>query len=381
MAFCNVDLPLREISSLRNGYQDFTIYYMSALLLRSGQGTDLYNSGTQYRTQLTFTHVPIRQGPLPFNHPPFEAIVFLPFTFLSYWPAYLLWSAINAIMLAICVFLVRRQFPRILTASPLLLGLAAVAFFPAAVAMVQGQDVFLLLLLCVMAIICLDRGQDASAGALLAGGLFRPHLIVPMVFLLAVQRRRLLLGFVPAAIILVAISVAITGWHGPLNYIRFVLQVENTVCPGCFGPGTVPNLRGLFQSLPGLSASSRASTALIVGSSLVVFLVALLRIRNGRDSIIFSSSLAVVTTLLVSFHLLTHDLILLLPLVLIVLSQSVEDEANLFGGKLVLLFILFLTPLYVFLLWQVGQFFWFSVIVIWLYMTLVLTPAPAEVPA
>jgi hypothetical protein len=391
MAFCNVVLLLREVSSLRNGYQDFTIYYMSALLLRSGQGADLYNSDTQYRAQLTFAHVPIRQGPLPFNHPPFEAIVFLPFTLLSYWPAYLLWTAINVIMLALSVVLLRRRFPRILTSSPLVLGLGAAAFFPVAIAIVQGQDVVLLLLLFVLAVICLDRGQDATAGALLAGGLFRPHLIVPILVLLAVRRWRLLRGFVPAALVLVAMSVAITGWNGPHDYIQFVLHVEKTVCHGCFGPQTVPNLRGLFQDLPGLGASSRAATALVLVSSLVIFFVALRRIWNGRDSIGFSSNLAVVTTLLVSFHLLTHDLILLLPLALILLTQSLDrqtvdrqsgdSQTKLFNGKLVLVSLLFLTPLYVFLLWQVDQFFWFSLVLIWLYMILVLTPAPAEVPA
>jgi hypothetical protein len=386
MAFCNVVLLLREVSSLRNGYQDFTIYYMSALLLRSGQGADLYNSETQYRTQLTFAHLPIRQGPRPFNHPPFEAIVFLPFTLLSYWPAYLLWTAINVTMLAVSMVLLRRQFPRIVTSSPLVLGLGAAAFFPLAIAIVQGQDVVLLLLLFVMAVICLDRGRDATAGALFAGGLFRPHLIVPMVVLLALQRRRLLLGFVPAAVILVAVSVSITGWYGPLNYIRFVFHVENAVCRGCFGPQMVPNLRGLFQDLPGLSASSRTAAGLIFGSSLIIFFVALRRIRTGHDSISFSSNLAVVTTLLVSFHLLTYDLILLLPLALILLMQSLDRQAldrqtKLFDGKLVLVSLLFLTPLYVFLLWQVDQFFWFSLVLIWLYMILVLTPAPAEVPA
>jgi hypothetical protein len=391
MAFCNVVLLLREVSFLRNGYQDFTIYYMSALLLRSGQGADLYNSDTQYRAQLTFAHVPIRQGPLPFNHPPFEAIVFLPFTLLSYWPAYLLWTAINVIMLALSVVLLRRRFPRILTSSPLVLGLGAAAFFPVAIAIVQGQDVVLLLLLFVLAVICLDRGQDATAGALLAGGLFRPHLIVPILVLLAVRRWRLLRGFVPAALVLVAMSVAITGWNGPHDYIQFVLHVEKTVCRGCFGPQTVPNLRGLFQDLPGLGASSRAATALVLVSSLVIFFVALRRIWNGRDSIGFSSNLAVVTTLLVSFHLLTHDLILLLPLALILLTQSLDrqtvdrqsgdSQTKLFNGKLVLVSLLFLTPLYVFLLWQVDQFFWFSLVLIWLYMILVLTPAPAEVPA
>jgi hypothetical protein len=61
--------------------------------------------------------------------------------------------------------------------------------------------------------------------------------------------------------------------------------------------------------------------------------------------------------------------------------QALDRQTKLFDGKLVLVSLLFLTPLYVFLLWQVDQFFWFSLVLIWLYMILVLTPAPAEVPA
>ena len=291
MTVCNLALLFRVMPSLRNGYQDFTIFYAAARMVRSGQSHALYDLSAQYRTQLTFAHVAIRQGPLPYNHPPFEALLFVPFTLLEYWPAYLLWTALNLIMLAVSVTLLRRCLPQFAAIPPLVLGLGATAFFPVAIGIIQGQDVILLLLLFVLAVICLDRGNDAAAGTLLAAGLFRPHLVVPLVVLLAIRRWRMLVGFAPVALLLAGISVAIMGWRGPLDYARFVLRLEGTGARA-FGPEVVPNLRGLIANLPGLGASRPWSALLIFAASMVVFFVALRRIRNGRDSLLFASGLA-----------------------------------------------------------------------------------------
>ncbi len=381
MTFCNLTLVFRVTPWLRNGYQDFTIFYTSARLLRSGEASRLYNLATQYRMQLTFTHVAIRQGPLPFNHPPFEALLFVPFTMLDYWPAYLLWTALNLIMLAVSVTLLRRHFSQLAAVSPLVLGLGATAFFPVAIGIIQGQDVILLLFLFVLAVISLDRGNDAVAGALLAAGLFRPQLVVPLVVFFAIRRWRVLVGFTPVALALGAISVAITGWRGPLDYARFVLHLEGTGARA-FGSEAVPNLRGLVEQLPGLSPSGRWAALLILASSLVVSFVTLRRIHYGRDSVIFESVLAAVSTILISFHALVYDVSLLLPMVLFLLSQTLGIAGTKIDAGTILLFtLLLLTPLYVFLGLVVDRFVWFSLILFWLYLRLVLTPAPAEAPA
>ena len=381
MMFCNLALLFRVTPWLRNGYQDFTIFYTSGRLLRSGEASSLYNLATQYRMQLIFTHVPIRQGPLPFNHPPFEALLFVPFTMLGYWPAYLLWTALNLIMLAASVTLLRKHFSQLAAVPPLVLGLGAIAFFPVAIGIIQGQDVILLLLLFVLAIISLDRGNDAAAGALLGVGLFRPHVVVPLVVFVAIRRWRVLAGFTPVALVLGAISVAIMGWRGPVDYARFVLHLEGTGARG-FGVEAVPNLRGLVEQLPGLGASGRWAALLILASSVVVSFVALRRIRYGRDSVIFVSVLAAVTTILISFHALVYDVSLLLPMVLFLLSRTLGvARAKIDAGTILLFTLLLLTPLYVFLGMVVDRFVWFSLILLWLYLRLILTPAPAEAPA
>jgi glycosyl transferase family 87 len=381
MAFCNLAMPFQGKSGLRTGYQDFTIYYMSGLLLRNGQASDLYNLNTQYRTQLTFAHVPIRQGPLPYNHPPFEALIFIPFTLLAYWPAYLLWTALNLTMLAASVIILRRQFPGLVSVSPLTMGLGAIAFFPVVIGILQGQDVILLELLFVLAVVSLDRGNDAMAGAFLAAGLFLPHLIMPVVVLFAARRWRVLLGFVPVTLFLGGLSVAIMGWRGPFDYLRFVLHVEKSTAVS-YGPQVAPNLRGLIADLPGLNATSPWTAVLIFAASAVVFLVALRRIRNGRNSMMFLSSLAAVTAILISFHALSYDLTLLLPAALWLLSGAMGGELEkkkIAAATFGFILLLFLSPLYVFLLIVAKRFFWYSLILLCVYLKLVLAPVPARV--
>ena len=252
---------------------------------------------------------------------------------------------------------------------------------PTAMAIIQGQDVILLLLLFVRAVICLDQRRDAVAGTLLGLGLFRPQFVVPVVILLAVRRWRILIGFAPVAILLAGITVAIMGWSGPLDYARFVLHLEGTGARA-FGPEAVPNLRGLILQIPGLNAAGLPAHLLIFASSITVFLWALRRIRNGRDSILYVSSLAVVTTILVSYHSLVYDLGLLLPMALLLLCRTVD-----IGGRdvepstLLLVLLFFMTPLYLFLYLATDSLYLFSLQLLWCLFRLLRTPAPAEVPA
>jgi hypothetical protein len=381
MTVCNLILAFRLIPKMRNGYQDFTIFYTGARLIRDGQTAVLYNLAAQYRMQQTFTNVPIRLGPLPFNHPPFEALFFVPFTYLSYWPAYLLWTGLNILMLAGSAILLKTRLPQFAAIPPVVLAVGTTAFFPTAMALIQGQDVILLLLLFVMAVICVDQRRDARAGILLGLGLFRPQFVVPVVILLAIKRWRILIGFAPVAILLAGITVAIMGRSGPLDYARFVLHLEGTEARA-FGPEAVPNLRGLILKIPGLNAAGLPAHLLIFASSITVFLLALRRIRNGRDSMLFVSTLAVVATILANYHSLVYDLSLLLPMALLLLGRMVDiDGRNVEPSTLLLALLFFLTPLYIFLLLASDSFYLFSLLLLWCLFRLLRTPAPAEVPA
>lgn len=381
MAISNVSLFIRVVSKLRNGYQDFTIFYTAARLLREGQRSVLYNLHTQFLMQQTFTDVPIRKGPLPFNHPPFEALFFVPFTMLSYWPAYLVWTTLNIAMLVMILVLLRREFPLIAKFSPMMIATTSLGFFPIAIGIMQGQDMVSFLLLFVLALICLDRGKDLRAGVFFGMGLFRPQLVLPMLILIAIRRWRVLWGFLPVAILLGGLTVAIMGWRGPLDYARFASHLDETSAVA-FRATAVPNLRGIFASLLNPIGLRGLSAFLIFISSAAVLLLALRRVRDGQDSIVFTACLAAVTAILISFHSLVYDLTLLFPTTLFLLSRVLwPNEKKVDGWLLLFLTLMFLTPLYAYLLLVIDGFVFYSIVLLWLYVRLLKTPRPAEVPA
>ncbi len=211
IACCDIFMLVKATPKLRQGYQDFVIYYGSGQTVREGRSAMLYDFADQYRTQLTFAgNVPIRHFALPYNHPPFEAVFFVPFALLGFWPAYLVWTALNASMLTAMAILLRR-YPAIRNIPPVLMAAAVLSYFPVINGLLQGQDVILLAFFAVMALMCLERNSDVMAGACVGACLFRPHLAAPLVLLLAVRRWRVLLGFIPVGLLLMAVSVYLDG--------------------------------------------------------------------------------------------------------------------------------------------------------------------------
>src|ERR1700743_1177071 len=80
---CGIFWNLRE--KLAQGYQDFTAFYAAGLSVRQGHGAEIYDPVEQWRAQRQFaSNVAIRPGPLPYLHPPFEALLFAPFTLMAY---------------------------------------------------------------------------------------------------------------------------------------------------------------------------------------------------------------------------------------------------------------------------------------------------------
>ena len=370
MTFSNLVSAGKLVGFLRNGYQDFTIFYAAARMVRSGQSHVLYSLSDQYHAQQEFApNVPIRRAALPYNHPPFEALLFLPFTLLSYGHAYLLWSMLNGMMVAASLALLRKQFVEVGSQPLPFLVLAATGFLPVASAIIQGQDSILLLFLFVVALTALETGNDVGAGVALAAGLFKFHLVLPLVFLLAGKRPRLLFGFAPAAALLGGISLAMVGWHGAAGYVQFLMRLENTGAGGAIVGADMPNLRGIIASLAG-SYGGTALVPLTIACSAAVVLIAWWQMRPARHSVRFAFLLATATTILVSYHTLTYDLSLLLPLALLLFATPASVSSDRSQADIVLFALLYLLPWFDPFWPKVNQFCWPVVVLTWLFWKL-----------
>jgi hypothetical protein len=342
---------------VRKGYSDFTIYYSAGGIVRHGLGHQLYDDQTQYRFQQQFAQqVSIRQGPLPFNHPAFEALIFVPFSWLPYPVAFAVWDLINLALLAALPFLLRPHLPELQSYSWPLWMLATLAFSPIFFALLQGQDAILLLLLYALAFVCMKKQRDAWAGCWLALGLFKFHLVVPFVLLLVLQgRKKLLYGFVPVASALVAVSLAVVGKEAMFSYPKYVLHLENLKAGG-IAPSAMPNLRGILDMVLG---STPFFTPVVVTLSIGVISFAAWRSYGNDRFNLFNLkfSLAAFVTALVSFHAMDYDLsMLMLPTFLLTDELLAQGNFSEWPAWLIACsgMVLFFSPLQLLLLMRYG---------------------------
>jgi hypothetical protein len=119
-------------------------------------------------------------------------------------------------------------------------------------------------------------------------------------------------------------SVAAAGWQNILTYPRYVWNLNQQHAIGAITPANMPNIRGLLDFLSGLRGAGVIITALSVVIGLVFAFIAA-RAWSGIERKVGTSagadlgfSLAVVATVLVSYHLYAYDAtLLLIPMFLI----------------------------------------------------------------
>jgi len=340
-------------NEVRSGYSDFSIFYSAGKIVGRGLGSHLYDSALQYRTQQEFApHVHIRQGALPYNHPPFEALIFVPLATIPYFAAYSLWDCANLLMLCALPLVLRPHVSLLRRVPAAYCLIATLAYFPIFIALLQGQDVVVLLLLFALAYAALKENADFAAGCWLGLGLFRLHLVLPLVLILCLRRKgKAIAGFASTAIGLALISIAVVGWKGAAAYPGYVLHLEASRGHGSIVPADMPNIRGLVESFGVEGSAQVLSESVIAIVSLILLLGATascnFKTSAGESLFDLGFSLVAVVTILVSYHALAYDLsLLLLPIVLV--ASHVDATADISAWKRVALLapicILFFSP-------------------------------------
>ena len=330
------------------GFPDFAIYYCAGSAVRQGLGHQLYDPAARFAVQQQFAAaVPQFRGPLPWTHPPFEALLFAPFSLFSYMHAYLLWNLFNLVLLAAALLLLRPYLPELRTRAAKLWILACLAFFPVFFNLLEGQDAMVLLFIYTLAFVALRNGNDGWAGASLALGLFKFHLVLPFVLLLLLQKRwRVLRGFVPVSVLLVLVSVGVAGMRALTAYPRYVLYWEDLMAGKDRVPAGMPNLRGLWYVL-GTSHISMTPLLAFVSIALLWFVTWRCRSLWPGTRFHLCFSLALLATVLVSYHVVSYDLCVLLIPVLVITNDMLKEKSWRSSTALIVLgmALLFLAPL------------------------------------
>lgn len=294
---------------------DWFAHWTGGRLLLEGRAGDLYDPAVQQALQDSVTGG--RDDLAWFVSPPAAALLYLPFSALPYVASGVLWTVVTIVLLVASVLLVRPLLPAYSDRQWRLAVLGVAASQPLLELVGGGQDSALLLLIWVVGLRLLDAGRDPAAGAVLALGLVKPQLFVLVPLVLLVQRRwSALAAWAVAAAGVVGLSLAAAGTEGVEDWIaaltsdryREVVQV-----------GQAWMMHGIPSALVALVPSSWASAAQLVGLALGALLVAamLMVVRRARDAPVGAVwALVALTTVLVTPHVLSYDLMLAIPAVL-----------------------------------------------------------------
>jgi hypothetical protein len=373
-ALLNFGLLWELRGHMLQGYGDFASFYTAGQIVRTGQSSRLYDPALQWKFQQQFASgVTTRLGPLPYIRPPFEALLFVPFAYVSYPAASILWLSLNiALVLMIPFVLPQLNSSTKAISTRATDAVLCLSFFPIGLTLIQGQDAILLLLVLLIAFRLLLRGTDYQCGAVLALGLFKFHFIIPLLAVFILWKKgKVALGFLAVGAFLFVISLLMVHWSGLLLYPRYLWALNQTPDLGMTtGPQNMPNIRGLLSIW--LENGRTPVGAHWFLAAIVMFGILISgRMWRGDDrrQVSLAFSFAIVVTLLTSYYAKTYDLtLLLLPLLLYgrtFLSGSGWDSSRPGWPRICFIAaaaVLLCTPLLWVLALRVNQFSWIAVV-------------------
>jgi Glycosyltransferase family 87 len=335
-----VCLLLFELGVLMAGWQhslkgngDFSAFYRTAVMARSGQLHNLYDADTQVLFDRNVFPSLQRYPPYFFYHPPYEVPLLLPLAFLSYQGAFWLWTAFSFLLLVVSGYLLEFEFQELRRASGIPLALLILTCFPVIMIFLQGQDSALLLLLVALAFRQFERKRDVSCGVLLGLALFKFQFIIPLVVILAFRRRwKLVSAFLATAAATLGVSWMLVGTSG----LRLYWQLLGNHTPEMVW--RMANVRGLVESLGGPPTLSVAlSLCLVLWCGLTVA-----RMESG------AFPLAILCAVLVSYHGHVYDYVLLVIPVLCAVEEALRKKSREYALWPALFFMML--PVYVLLI-------------------------------
>ncbi len=306
------------------GRVDLRAYYAAGADARFHGFHGLYNDAAEQHTQQVLFHDGWRT--LHFLYPPFAVVPYAVLARLPYGLAFVLVALGSVAFLAASTVLLSRTCPPG-EVSPVVLGLCALCAFPSVMALIQGQLSFVLLLV-LTGFYCLERrGMHVLAGVCLAMCMVKIQVALPIAVLyLAWRRYRVVAGFAAGTAVLAAVSLALVGIAGLQNYaarlqgMGAVTMQDGALALARYGvhTATEPNLHGMAVFLLGDGAGSALLTLLLSAGVLV---------WSARQAA--SIGTAVCAALLLSYHLLPYDLVLLLlPMALGAMQLLPMDSAG-----------------------------------------------------
>src|SRR5437867_3980456 len=339
-----------------HGNSDFRQLYTAAYMIRTGRGHQLYD----YQAQKQFQDALVSREELalPFIRPAYQAVAMVPFSLFRYRTAYLLFLALNLGLVALCFSLLKPHMRNLSAAWRCLPPAMLFTFLPVNVALMQGQDSILLLVLLAAAFVALHRGRGFAAGTLVGLGLFKLQIVIPIAILFFAWRRwRFFAGFLPSSAFAMGVSLWVIGLEQAKAFVHSLFAVGGAVAPAAnqikfpLRTTLMANRRGLVAGLTAGRLSSRTILILtiLLSGAVLALAIRLLRKQASVDAML----LAITASVVVSYYLFIHDLSVLLIPILVILDRYIGLSGATGGSEglaAILAASLFVAPICLFLI-------------------------------
>jgi hypothetical protein len=232
---------------------DFSAFYTGWVIVRDGQGGQLYDADLQMTVQQEVLEGrSFKDGLLPYVNPPHLTVSFVPLSLLPRTSAYLLWTLGQLGLLVWLMRLLYRLASSWEVEERWLLLSAVVAFPPMMLTFVIGSFSLLLTLCLLQFYLALKRDDAWAAGFWLVLGTVKPQAVLLLgIMLVAARRWRVILRALLIGAALAIAASLILGWHIWLDYVT--LLRSHTGLFDAFGvvPTDMHNLKGTLALLLG----------------------------------------------------------------------------------------------------------------------------------
>jgi len=306
-------------------HTDFLHILTGALIVREGHGTQLYDLAQQQMAQNAILAPYLVLDPgmiLPYNHPPFEAILLAPLLTLPYPLLFALDDLFALAAIGVSLWLLVRTLPLPATARTLLIA-AVLSYHPFHIALWSGQTSPLLLLGAVGVYVAMKRRSEVWVAVALLPLTLKPQVLPPILLLLLLTRYwrsiALWIGILCTGSV-AAMPILGAGW--PLQYLRFVSEAAQLGERAYTDATHMPTVRGVFANLAGERFQYLVSplALALAGAGLVLIVGIWVRSRGmlkitppgvhgAFDYLWGATTLIAIAT---AIHLGPHDLVLLL---------------------------------------------------------------------
>lgn len=288
-----------------SNYSDFNVYIVAAEILKDNAGDRLYNIQTQkdYNLKL-YDETQI----LTYKYPPFVAIFFIPFTYLPLKLSFFIFNIISYFIVFIGVYIIGLLLPAVKKNAFWYLLPVSTLFFSNNLAI--GQVSAFTFLVGALCFYYFKHEKSYNLGLASSLFLIKPHLALISLSLCLFCKKpiKAFLGLGIASVILLVVSIVLSGISFPVDYVSFILKTETSdFGADQFGQYNIGST--LVNSLIGFK--DLTIYPILINIFLYILLMLTVHVNRFKLSTNALYSLLLVFSLLTTPHLWYSDLLLL----------------------------------------------------------------------